>query len=124
MNIPILSSGMRGARTQQARIALDQAETQLEETKQNIQLEYASALNTYQFQLENYQNSKKNLQLAERIEQKNQIKFTEGLASSFELRQAQTQLYTAQQQYIQSMLDIINAKTELETVLNIPQLKN
>ncbi len=124
MNIPIMSSGMRGARTQQARIALDQAETQLEETKQNIQLEYASALNTYQFQLENYQNSKKNLQLAERIEQKNQIKFTEGLASSFELRQAQTQLYTAQQQYIQSMLDIINAKTELETVLNIPQLKN
>ncbi|AVI50355.1 transporter [Pukyongia salina] len=124
MNIPILSSGMRGARTQQARIALDQAESQLEETKQNIQLEYASALNTYQFQLENYQNSKKNLQLAERIEQKNQIKFTEGLASSFELRQAQTQLYTAQQQYIQSMLDIINAKTELETVLNIPQLKN
>ncbi|KAA3625237.1 MAG: TolC family protein [Flavobacterium sp.] len=124
MNIPIMSSGMRGARTQQARIALDQAETQLEETKQNIQLEYASALNTYQFQLENYQNSKKNLQLAERIEQKNQIKFSEGIASSFELRQAQTQLYTAQQQYIQSMLDIINAKTELETVLNIPQLKN
>lgn len=124
MNIPILSSGMRGARTQQARIALEQAETQLEETKQNIQLEYATALNTYQFQLENYQNSKKNLSLAERIERKNQVKFSEGIASSFDLRQAQTQLYTAQQQYIQSMLNVINAKTELETVLNTPQLKN
>jgi outer membrane protein TolC len=124
MNIPIMSSGLRGARTQQARIALDQAQTQLKETTQNIRLEYATALNTYQFRLENYQNSKKNLALAERIEVKNQVKFSEGIASSFDLRQAQTQLYTAQQQYFQSMLNVINAKTELETVLNTPQLKN
>jgi outer membrane protein TolC len=119
-----MSSGLRGARTQQARIALDQAETQLEETMQNIELEYATALNVYQFRLENYENSKKNLSLAERIERKNQVKFSEGIATSFELRQAQTQLYTAQQRYIESMLNVINAKTELETVLNTPQLKN
>jgi outer membrane protein TolC len=124
LNIPIISSGLRGARTQQARIALDQAETQLEETMQNIELEYATALNVYQFRLENYENSKKNLSLAERIEQKNQVKFSEGIATSFELRQAQTQLYTAQQRYIESMLNVINAKTDLETVLNTPQLKN
>ncbi|MCW5518952.1 TolC family protein [Aureitalea sp. L0-47] len=124
MNIPILSSGMRGARTQQAKISLEQSKTQLEETVQNIQLQFDTAKSNYQFTVENYQNSKKNLSLAERIEQKNQVKFTEGIASSFELRQAQTQLYTAQQQYFQSMLDVINAKTELETVLNTPQLKN
>ncbi len=124
MNIPIMSSGLRGARTQQARIALDQAETQLEETMQNIELEYATALNVYQFRLENYENSKKNLSLAERIERKNQVKFSEGIATSFELRIAQTQLYTAQERYIESMLNVINAKTELETVLNTPQLKN
>lgn len=124
MNIPIFSSGMRGARTQQAKIALKQAETQLVETVQNIRLQFDSAKSNYQFTVENYQNSKKNLSLAERIENKNQVKFTEGIATSFELRQAQTQLYTAQQQYFQSMLDVINAKTELETVLNTPQLKN
>jgi len=124
MNIPIMSSGLRGAKTQQAKIALEQAKTKLEETIQNIQLQFDTARSNYQFTVENYQNSKKNLSLAERIEQKNQVKFNEGIASSFELRQAQTQLYSAQQQYIQSMLDVINAKTELETVLNTPQLKN
>ncbi|MDX1783054.1 MAG: TolC family protein, partial [Aequorivita vladivostokensis] len=51
------------------------------------------------------------------------IKFTEGLSSSFDLRQAQTQLYTAQQQYFQAMLEVINEKANLETVLNIPQLR-
>ncbi len=124
MNIPIFSSGLRSARSQRAKIALDQAETQLQEAEQNIRLQFDTALSNYQFSVENYENAKKNLALAERIEQKNQIKFSEGIASSFDLRQAQTQLYTAQQQYFQSMLSLINSKTELETVLNTPQLRN
>ncbi|WP_290790026.1 TolC family protein [Altibacter sp.] len=124
MNIPIFSSGMRTAKTQRAKIALDQAETQLTETVQRIQLAVNSAKSNYQFAIENYKNSKINLSLAERIEGKNQVKFTEGLASSFDLRQAQTQLYTAQQQYIQAMLEVINSKAALETVLNAPQLIN
>lgn len=123
MNVPIFSSGMRSAKTQRARIALDQAETQLEETKQNVTLQLNTAKSNYQFSIEKFENSKKNKALAERIENKNQIKFTEGLSTSFELRQAQTQLYTAQQQYFQSMLDVINTKAEIETVLNTPDLR-
>ena len=56
--------------------------------------------------------------MTERIEKKNQTKFFEGISSSFDLRQAQTQLYTAQKEYLQAMLNVINNKTELETVLN------
>lgn len=123
MDIPIFSSGMRSAKTQRAKIALEQAETELEETIQNVNLELNSAKNNYQFAIEKFENSKKNIALAERIESKNQVKFTEGLSTSFELRQAQTQLYFAQQVYIQSMLDLINAKAAIETVLNIPQLR-
>ena len=33
-------------------------------------------------------------------------------------KQAQTQLYTIQQEYLQAMIDVINKKAELETVLN------
>ncbi|RMA66264.1 TolC family protein [Ulvibacter antarcticus] len=123
LNVPIFSSGMRSAATQRTKIALDQAETQLEETKQNIKLELNTAKSNYQFSLENYENAKKNIGLAERIENKNQIKFTEGLSTSFDLRQAQTQLYNAQQQYIQSMVNLINSKAEIETILNTPELR-
>jgi len=63
---------------------------------------------------------KLNLRLAERIETKNETKFFEGIGSSFELRQAQTQLYSGQQEFLQAMLDVINAKADLETVLNTP----
>jgi outer membrane protein len=124
LKVPVFSSGMRRARTQQAKIALDKAETDLELAIQNITLELNTSKSNYQFAIDKYQNSKKNIALAERIENKNQIKFSEGLASSFDLRQAQTQLYTFQQEYFQSMLDVINAKSDLETVLNTPQLRN
>ncbi len=123
LNIPIFSSGKRSAATQRTRIALDQAKTDFEQTKQQLKLDLTTAQSNYQFAIDNFENSKKNLALAERIENKNQVKFTEGLSSSFDLRQSQTQLYTAQQQYFQSMLTIINEKANLETILNIPQLR-
>ena len=40
------------------------------------------------------------------------------MGSSFDLQQAQSQLYNAQQEFLQAMLDVINTKTELEVILN------
>ena len=118
LNIPIFSSLKRDASTQRARIAFEKAKTQLTETEEKIRLALDRAKSDYIFSIEEYETKKKNLDLAERIENKNQIKYAEGLASSFDLRQAQTQLYSAQQEYLQAMVDVINRKTELETILN------
>ncbi|MCF1190036.1 TolC family protein [Mangrovimonas sp. AS39] len=118
LNIPIFSSGMRSAATQRAKINLDKAETDLTETEQQIKLEIAKAKTEYQYAIEDYEIKKENLELAERIEQKNQTKFFEGIGSSFDLRQAQTQLYQAQQDFLQAMLNVINFKVDLETALN------
>lgn len=118
LNIPIFSSFKRSASTQRAKIALDKAKTQFTEAQAQIRLQLESAKSDYILAIEQYGTFKENLELAERIEKKNQIKYAEGLATSFDLRQAQTQLYTSQQEYLQSMVDVINKKTELETILN------
>lgn len=118
LNIPIFSSGMRGARTQQKQLEYEQAILELEETKNRVSLEINSAKNDYEFSLQNYETQKRNLALAERIENKNQVKFFEGLASSFELSEAQRQLYSAQQDLLQSMLNVVNNKAVLENLLD------
>jgi outer membrane protein len=118
LNVPIFSSFGRHARTQQAKIALDQAKTQLTQTEQQLKLEYERAKSEYDFSIEEYATSKSNLSLAERIERKQQVKFTEGLSSSFDFSEAQRQLYTAQQNYLQSMVNIINKKAALEKIIN------
>ncbi len=124
LQIPIFSSGLRGAKTQQKKIEYDQALLQLKETENMVRLEINSAKNDYEYSLENYQTQKQNLQLAERIENKNQIKFFEGLASSFELSEAQRQLYAAQQELLQSMLDVITTKVTLENLLDTSKYNN
>lgn len=118
LNVPIFSSLARSSRTQQAKIALDQAKTQLSEAEQKLKLQFAAAKSDYEFSIEEYATAKSNLSLAERIEKKQQIKFTEGLSSSFDYNDAQRQLYTGQQNYLKSMVDVINKKAALEKIIN------
>ncbi|MCK0155709.1 TolC family protein [Cellulophaga sp. F20128] len=118
LNIPIFSSLKRSATTQRAKIALEKAKTQKIEAEESLNLQWENAKSEYTLAIDQYQTAKENLGLAERIEKKNQIKYFEGIASSFDLRQAQTQLYSTQQEYLQSMIDVINKKTALEIILN------
>ena len=120
LNVPIFSSFSRKSKVSQAKLELETADIRLEETKQRLSLQAQKAQNDYQFSIENYQTAKKNVGLAERIEKKQRIKFFEGISSSFDLLQAQNQLYSQQQSYIQSMLDVISTKAALENALNLP----
>lgn len=118
LKVPLFSSFARSSRTQQAKIALEQAKTQLTETEQKLKLQFEQAKSQYEYSLEQFNTAKNNLSLSERIENKQQIKFKEGLSSSFNLTEAQRQLYTAQQNYLQTMVDVINSKATLEKLLN------
>jgi outer membrane protein TolC len=118
VKIPIFSSLWRNASTQKAKISLDQAKTQLEETQTKIRIEVNAARNKYQLAVDNYYTEKENLRLAESIEQKNQTKFYEGMVQSFELRMAQMQLYTAQSNFVAAIQKVITNKIALESLLN------
>jgi outer membrane protein len=103
LNVPLFSSFGKNATTAQAKISLETADLRLEETKQRLNLQAEKAKSDYQFSIENYQTAKRNVG-----------------SSSFDLLQAQNQLYSQQQNYIQSMLDVIAKKATLENALNIP----
>lgn len=124
LNVPIFSSFGRKAKTAQAKIALETADLRLEETKKKLNLDAQRAKSDYQLSIENYQTSKRNVSLSERIEKKQRLKFFEGISSSFDLLQAQNQLYTQQQNYLKSMLDVISKKVALENALNLPIINN
>ena len=97
---------------------MDQAATNLEEQKEKTRAEVQQKLNDYQLAVQSLNFNEKNMRLSMSIEEKNSIKFFEGLVTSFELRQAQLQLLDSQQKYLNSVLEIISVKTELETLYN------
>ena len=108
----------RNSLSQKARISFEQAKTELTETQERVRIEVNAAFNDYQLAIDNYFTEKEGLRLAERIEKKNQTKFFEGMVQSFELRNAQLQLYTAQNNFVAAIQAVISTKTELESLLN------
>jgi outer membrane protein TolC len=118
MSIPMFSSLGRSAATQKAKIALEKSERALVNTQQELKIKIKRAQNELAFAQQDLETKKHTQNLAKRIEEKNQIKFFEGLASSFELSQAQTQLYTAQKQYMEAMLSVLNKHIALDVLLN------
>jgi outer membrane protein TolC len=118
MSVPLFSSLGRSAATQKAKIALEKSERALVNTRQELKIKIKRAQNELTFAQQDLETKKQAQNLAKRIEEKIQIKFFEGLASSFELSQAQTQLYTAQKQYMEAMLSLLNKHIALDVLLN------
>ena len=80
-------------------------------------MQFQIAKSDYEFRIEQYNSAKESLKLAERIENKQRIKFKEGLSSSFDFTEAQRQLYASQQSFLQTMVDVINKKAALEKII-------
>ena len=118
MSFPVFSSFQRRASTQRAKIEIEKSENVLDETKKNLNLEVEKTRSDYNYAINNFNSVKQNVILAESIEKKNEIKFKEGIASSFELRQAQNQLYSIQNEYLEATLKLIENKINLEILLN------
>jgi outer membrane protein TolC len=118
LEIPIFNAFKLNVSSQKAKIAMNQALTNLEEQQEKTQVEVQQKLNDYQLAIQALNVSERNMNLSISIEEKNSIKFFEGIVSSFELRQAQLQLLDSQQKYLNSVLELISIKTELETLYN------
>jgi len=117
INIPIFTSFGRAAKVKQAKLAFENAQIAVTEKQKELQLQYQKARNEYEHSFKNYQIAKENMVLSERIAKKEEIKFKEGVGNSFQLNQARMQLYQTQQQYLKSIIDIINKKVQLENIL-------
>jgi outer membrane protein TolC len=119
LKVPIFSSFGRSASSQMAKISYEQSKTKLETLEKQIKVSVKNAKANYELGLDDFYTTKSNVKLAESIERKNQIKFSQGMVSSFELRQAQTQLYAAQNKYLNALQNLASKKIEFETLLNI-----
>lgn len=114
LSIPIFSSGVRKANLDKARIELDKAQRQKEMLKeqllmQNNQLRY-ELTNAF----ENYQTQKENVKVARRVLENVQNKYKQGLASSLDLTQANSNYLEAESNYLNAARELMQANLKLE----------
>ncbi|MDA7744731.1 TolC family protein [bacterium] len=119
LNVPIFSSGMRYMKTQQSKLELEKTRSQKTMLEQSLTMQAINAANSYKSALERYEVLTDDLELAKTIKETTRIKFNEGLASSSELTQAESQYLTTLGNYINTTIELLNAKLNLVTAYGI-----
>ncbi|MBX2845354.1 MAG: TolC family protein [Saprospiraceae bacterium] len=117
VNIPIFDGNMKKAQIRNATAVRDKVSNQLLQLDQQVDIAVANARINYQNALAQVKSQRDNIQLAEKIYSVTQIKYREGVGSSLELNQAEQELYTTQQNYINALYELLLAKVDLEKAL-------
>jgi len=100
------------------RIELEKNTVLMDQVKQGLELEVQNQRSNLRSYTNQYATNKENMDLAQRIYDKNVLKYNEGVGSSSDLTQAHNQLLNAQGTYFNSILQLLNAKSALNKALN------
>ncbi len=118
ISIPLLTIGTRYANIKSARIALQETQNSRQQAEDGLQVQYnqlrydlASALETYDIQ-------RRNLEVTQRVFANVTEKYKYGRASSLEVTTASNDIISAQNNYIQAVMNVISAQVALEDLLN------
>ena len=119
LNVPIWSSGMRKAKVAQAKLELEKARNTKAYVAEGLELGLMQARSDFLDALDKKDNNEGNVQLAKIIYDKTLVKFREGTATSLELTQTYNQYLAAESNYTGSVVELLNAKIQLDKALNL-----
>lgn len=119
LQLPIFDSGQRMAQVKQAKLEQQKAVNNANNFKNAAELQYRVALSTFTNTLADEENNKKAVALSEKIFKTNEIKYKNGIGSSFELEQSEQDYVANQLKQIQTTMNLLNAKADLDKALGI-----
>ncbi|MDR0603629.1 MAG: TolC family protein [Bacteroidales bacterium] len=118
LNVPIFSSGSRLAKVNEAKCAYKSAVNTMEMVSEQLKVQDRQLRYNLRSHFENYEMQRKNIDVSQRVFNSITNKYEQGYASSMDLTNSSINLITAQSNYIQAMLELVNAQIELEKLLN------
>ncbi|MBI3233954.1 MAG: TolC family protein [Bacteroidetes bacterium] len=116
-SIPIFDGFLKKAKVDQINISQMKLQNDMFNATNAFSLEYSAARSKYILASEMIIQQKKNMQLAQKILDITQKKYTEGLANSTELQAADADLKASQTNYLNAIYDLLAAKTDLRKAL-------
>lgn len=118
-NLPIFQSGSRAAAIKQAKFAHQQTLNTKQQTEDALQVQYSQLCFDLITAVETYLIQKRNLDVTKRVFDNTTEKYKYGAASNLEVTNASNDIITAQSNYVQAVLSVVNAQVELEKILGL-----
>ena len=117
ITVPIFSAGQRISKVNQAKMEYEKSLNDQKQAVQSLQKDYLSAVADVESAVDQLKNDIDNKKLAARIHKKTTIKYNNGLISSTELSQTETQYIQSQGAWVGSVLQLLDAKINLEKAI-------
>lgn len=111
LNLPIFTGFQRKYKIVEAELNLKKVQNTIDNAKQGIDFEQVITKESLKNALLNLDVQQRNLELAQRVYNATKLKFEQGLGSSFEVLQADTDYQTAQSNYFNALYNATVAKT-------------
>jgi outer membrane protein len=118
LKVPIFSSWNRVSKLKQLKIEVEKDKNNQVMVEEGLKLSYLSSKISVQNNYLKLKTAKENYDLAGEIRRVNTIKYNEGLISSLNLSQAESQYFDAQQKYFQTIYDLLLSKIALDKSMN------
>ncbi len=119
ISMPIFSSGVNAAKVREANISHRETLNTVSQTEDALMVQERQLRYNLVSAFENYQNQNENIEVSQRVFKNIVNKYKVGMSSSLDVTNASNNLITAQSNYIQAVMQLVNAKIELENLLNI-----
>ncbi len=113
----IFNSGSKYVKVQQAKLEVDKVRNQEYMLEQSLSFQVTQARAKLQNAYNTYLKEEKNTKLAEKIYKRSLVKFTNGMITSTELTQLNIQYFNARSSYYSAIMNVLNAKAELDKLL-------
>jgi outer membrane protein len=120
LRVPIFAGGMTRSKISETNIKIEKAKNELANFDRYAEFEYLNAKNGYAVNVKQAENQKSNLALAQRIYDKATLKYKEGVGSTLEMMQAETELRTANNNYMNAIYDLVLSKIEFQHATGNP----
>lgn len=118
LSVPIFASGERFSKIQKAKYNLQKARTTRDMVEEQLLIqEKQLRYNLVNANLQ-YQSQKDNVEVAKRVYASMENKFRQGMASSLDLTQANSQYLQAENNYVSALMNLLQTKVALDKLLN------
>ena len=117
VSVTLYDGGLAKAKKERALVTVQTIDAQKKQLENLIRFEVDNARKQYMNAQERVRSQQKNLDLAQRIYDTTQTKYRAGVGSSFEVTQAESGLYAAQQSMLTAQYDLLAAKIAVKKAL-------
>ncbi len=118
LKVPIFSGGQRYMKLSQAKVDLYSAENTLTLLQDQLTIQERQLNYTYQNLLEQYEYQKTNVEIAKEVLENVTLKHEQGMISSLELTNANSEYLKAETSYTGVLLELLNAELALRKLNN------